>query len=84
MKDNKNVKSFGQFNENLNISDVISSKTKAEILKVIEDLDRRGNFYIFNNREDFVEGRTDWEELKDTAENLYYAIENIKDLLNKG
>jgi hypothetical protein len=58
-------------------------KTKAEILKVIEDLDKRGNFYIFNNREDFVEGRTDWEELKDTAENLYYAIENIKDLLNR-
>jgi hypothetical protein len=25
MKDNKNVKSFGQFNENLNISDVRSS-----------------------------------------------------------
>jgi uncharacterized protein YprB with RNaseH-like and TPR domain len=80
----KNMKTFEEKTSELNISDVISSKTKAEILKVIEDLDRRGNFYIFNNREDFVEGRTDWEELKDTAENLYYAIENIKDLLNKG
>ena len=84
MKGKNNMQRFGEFKENLNISDVISSKTKAEILKVIEDLDKRGNFYIFNNREDFVEGRTDWEELKDTAENLYYAIENIKDLLNKG
>jgi uncharacterized protein YprB with RNaseH-like and TPR domain len=81
---NKHIQSFNEHQENLNISDVISSKTKSEILKVIEDLDKRGNFYIFNNREDFVEGRTDWEELKDTAENLYYAIENIKDLLNKG
>ena len=26
MEDNKNIKSFGQFNENLNISDVRSSK----------------------------------------------------------
>jgi len=84
MKHLKTQKQLNEGQENLNISDVISSKTKAEILKVIEDLDKRGNFYIFNNREDFVEGRTDWEELKDTAENLYYAIENIKDLLNKG
>jgi hypothetical protein len=84
MKHLKTPQQLNKATENLNISDVISSKTKAEILKVIEDLDRRGNFYIFNNREDFVEGRTDWEELKDTAENLYYAIENIKDLLNKG
>jgi hypothetical protein len=84
MKHLKTPQQLNKASENFNISDVISSKTKAEILKVIEDLDRRGNFYIFNNREDFVEGRTDWEELKDTAENLYYAIENIKDLLNKG
>ena len=29
MKDNKNVKSFGQFNENLNISDVRSSENST-------------------------------------------------------
>lgn len=74
-----------RFNENseLNISDVISSKTKDEILKMIDDLEERGDFYIFNNREDFVEGRTDWDELSDIAERFYYTIENIKDLLNK-
>ncbi len=84
MKDLKHIKRFNESEENLNISDVISSKTKTEILKLIEDCDKRGNFYIFNNREDFVESRTDWDELKDTSENLYYLIENIKDLLNKG
>jgi hypothetical protein len=67
----------------LNISDVISSKTKDEILKMIDDLEERGDFYIFNNREDFVEERTDWDELSNIAERFYYTIENIKDLLNK-
>ena len=84
MKDNKHIKSFNEASENLNISDVISSKTKNEILNLIKSLDDRGYFYIFNNREDFVEGRTDWEDLKDTCENFYYVIENIKDLLNRG
>jgi hypothetical protein len=35
MKDNKNVKSFGQFNENLNISDVRSSL--LQLKKHLED-----------------------------------------------
>jgi len=61
----------------------IDSKTKIEVLKIIEDLDNRGDFYIFNNREDLVEERTDWDELKDIAERFYYAIEDIKYLLNK-
>jgi hypothetical protein len=30
MKDNKNVKSFGEFNENLNISDVSDSKINED------------------------------------------------------
>ena len=84
MKHLKTQKELNEASENLNISDVISSKTKNEILKLIKSLDDRGYFYIFNNREDFVEGRTDWEDLKDTCENFYYVIENIKDLLNRG
>ena len=48
MKDNKHVESFGQFNENLNISDVMNSKimensneqknTKMEKLKDLLEL----------------------------------------------
>ncbi len=74
-----NIKNKDEASENLNIS----SRTKTEILKLIEDCDKRGYFYIFNNRKDFVDTRTDWNELADIAENLYYLIENIKDLLNK-
>lgn len=84
-KELKHLQAFEQTTDkNLNISDVISSKTKTEILKLIEDCGKQGHFYIFNNREDFVETRTDWSELADTAETLYYLIEDIKGLLNKG
>jgi hypothetical protein len=41
MKDNKNVKSFGQFNENLNISDVSDSKDLVikvkHLIKYLQD-----------------------------------------------
>jgi len=83
MKDRKHIKTFEDKTSELNISDVISSKTKEEILKLIKSLDDRGYFYIFNNREDFVEGRTDWDDLKDTCENFYYVIENIKELIER-
>jgi hypothetical protein len=83
MKHLKTPQELNEASENLNISDVISSKTKDEILKMIDDLEERGDFYIFNNREDFVEERTDWDELSNIAERFYYTIENIKDLLNK-
>ena len=36
MKDNKNVKSFGEFNENLNISDVSRSFTIHDLEKAFE------------------------------------------------
>jgi hypothetical protein len=37
MKDNKNVKSFGEFNENLNISDVSDSITLQEVMNDFYD-----------------------------------------------
>jgi hypothetical protein len=33
MKDNKHIQSFGQFNENLNISDVRSSEKRYKLIK---------------------------------------------------
>ena len=45
MKDNKNVKSFGQFNENLNISDV--SDSKIQKVKAIKD--ESGHWYVVPN-----------------------------------
>ena len=49
MKDNKKTKRFGQFNENLNISDVSESKlyTRSEVIKLIQD------FYIDKNKWDY-------------------------------
>lgn len=60
-----------------------SNDTKEEILKVIDDLEKDAHFHIFNNREDFVDTRTDWNSLADTAERLYWALEQIKDIVNK-
>ena len=57
-------------------------KNQEKILKLISDLEERGHFYVFENREDLVEGRTDWESLKDTADSFYYALMEIKDLMN--
>ncbi len=55
---------------------------EQEILALIQKLSDTGYFHVFENREDFVEGRTDWDDLKDTAEQLYYTLMTIKDLLN--
>jgi len=61
MKNNKNVKSFGQFNENLNISDVRSSKSHIDFLdefvekmnKLRDDVKKKG--YIDDKDVDFIE-----------------------------
>jgi hypothetical protein len=77
MKDKIHIQSFNEHQENLNISDVISSK----ILKQIDELDYKGTFYIFNNQEDLQEGRTDWETMKEHYLDLCYLVENIKSVL---
>ena len=46
MKDNKHIQSFGEFNENLNISDVIDSKINRSREEVIELLSNSSNFEI--------------------------------------
>ena len=77
MKKTNNVKSFAVFNENLNISDVRSSK----ILERIEEMEYKGTFYSFENREDLQEARTDWETLKDYYLELCYLVKAVKSIL---
>jgi hypothetical protein len=77
MKDKRHIKKFNEHQENLNISDVISSK----ILKQIDELDYKETFFIFNNQEDLQEGRTDWETMKEHYLDLCYLVENIKSFL---
>ena len=39
------------------------------------------NDYIFRNREDFVESRTDWGRLAEISEAFYWKLHTIKDAL---
>ena len=76
----KHLKTRNQFNEaseNLNISDVRSSK----ILERIEEMEYKGTFYSFENREDLQEARTDWETLKDYYLELCYLVKAVKSIL---
>lgn len=57
-------------------------ENQEKILALISDLEKRGCFYVFDNREDLVEGRTDWESLKDTADSFYHALIEIRGLAN--
>ena len=50
MKDRKHIKTFEDKTSELNISDVISSKTKEEILKLIKSLDIKVDNAVRNQR----------------------------------
>jgi hypothetical protein len=75
----QHIDNFNKFrlSENLNISDVRSSK----ILERIEEMEYKGTFYAFENREDLQEGRTDWETLKDYYLELCYLVKDVKSIL---
>lgn len=75
-KDNKNEE-LNDTDKKLHISDVRSSK----ILERIEEMEYKGTFYSFENREDLQEGRTDWETLKDYYLELCYLVKDVKSIL---
>ena len=55
---------------------------KEEILKLIdESLENGGNGYINNHPEDDIESRRDWDCLHSDWCNLYYGLEEIRDLI---
>jgi len=56
-------------------------KQIKEIQKDILFYKNRGYYDIFTSfREDFVEGRTSWEDLAEMAENLYRIADSILDI----
>ena len=71
MKNNKHVESFGQFNENLNIS-VISKKTISQISDEIEELEDIKNRY---------EEKGDFERASKTQDKIDSLKKEFKDKL---
>ena len=52
---------------------------KDKIKKIINDLRERGYFGIMESfPEDFIEGRTDWDDLADSYRTVYYALMEIE------
>ena len=57
----------------------IKTMDKDKIKKIIDDLRDRAYFGIMENfPEDFIEGRTDWDDLADSYKTLYYALMEIE------
>lgn len=60
-----------------------------EILKVYEDDETRFGGYTATERlhilapEDYVESRTDWLSLQNHADDMYYMLSDIKNLLEE-
>ena len=85
MKDNKNVKSFGQFNENLNISDV--SFSKSEIVNLLDKSDEIKSKLdkhidkIITPFEKRLESSKSKEELTDVYNELKKLIHDIDERL---
>lgn len=51
----------------------------AKIKEIIDNTRERAHFEIMEGSpEDFVEGRTDWDELADSYRTLYYALIEIE------
>lgn len=70
MKDNKNVKSFGQFNENLNISDVMFSFSDmvgfSKWLLSVDDMENQNRYFYIEDKDDFIDddrNRYTWEDM---------------------
>ena len=73
MKDKRHIQSFGQFNENLNISDVRSSKkTIGQISDEIEELEDIKNRY---------EEKGDFERASKTQDKIDSLKKEFKDNL---
>lgn len=58
-----------------------TEREKIILGRINEVLDQHD--YIFRNREDFCENRTDWDALADIAEAFYYRLLDIKYLLKQ-
>jgi hypothetical protein len=60
-----------------------------EILKVYEDDDAKFGGYTATQRlhidapEDYVEYRTDWQTLQNHADDMYYMLSDIKNLIEQ-
>ena len=60
-----------------------------KILKVYEDDETRFGGYIATRRlhisapEDYIESRTDWLSLQNHADDMYYMLSDIKNLLEE-
>lgn len=59
-------------------------KDKIKIKKIINDLRDRAYFGIMEDfPEDFIESRTDWDDLEDSYKTLYYALMEIESEVSK-
>lgn len=57
---------------------------KDKIKKIIDDLRDRAYFCRMEDfPEDFIKGRTDWEDLADSYKTLYYALMEIEGEVGK-
>lgn len=56
-----------------------------KLKKIVAEIDVAllNNGYIFKNREDFCELRTDWNRLAEISEDFYYLLKSIKSELEK-
>lgn len=81
MKDNKNVKSFGQFNENLNISDVSFSDLKNYCKYLIDEYEKiksgEGGRVMSNLTQFYEEGRIKDLIFKNTSNKSKIEFLNI-------
>lgn len=76
--------SNGNVESNANII-VLAPKMKEdsiELLQKIRDAFKQHD-YIFRNREDFVEGRTTWDNLAEISECFYWLLSEIESKMEK-
>ncbi len=55
--------------------------SEEKILKIKEKINEtlKINDYIFRNREDFIESRTDWNRLAEIVEEFYWLLRTINE-----
>ena len=74
--ENKNIKSFGEFNENLNISDVSSNSNKIRLEKidptgnVIENIELEGRWKITTGEKSYFMTNRYVDEIKVDTEKI--------------
>lgn len=81
MKDNKNIKSFGEFNENLNISDVIKRlETDDSEIKFGDYFLEVGEYNFIHILKDFSDGDEGYNdyELPNGIEVIPFSISDLE------